>query len=68
MSKAVEKKEEVKKEELLFGAIPKKYLVDRYNKLVNENKSLLEEIAMLAQAIKTDVKMNVQDEIERPSE
>lgn len=63
MSKKV--KEEEKKEvnqEMLFGAIPKKYLIDRYNKLISENKPLLEEIAMLNQALQTEVKMNVQDE------
>ena len=62
---AKEVKKEEKKEvnqEMLFGAIPKKYLIDRYNKLISENKPLLEEIAMLNQALQTEVKMNVVDE------
>jgi len=62
---AKEVKKEEKKEvnqEMLFGAIPKKYLIDRYNKLITENKPLLEEIAMLNQALQTEVKMNVVDE------
>lgn len=64
MAKEVKKKEEEKAEnqEMLFGAIPKKYLIDRYNKLISENKPLLEEIAMLNQALQTEVKMNVVDE------
>lgn len=63
MTKEV-KKEEKKEvnQEMLFGAIPKKYLIDRYNKLISENKPLLEEIAMLNQALQTEVKMNVPDE------
>jgi anthranilate/para-aminobenzoate synthase component II len=64
MAKEVKKKEEkkVENQEMLFGAIPKKYLIDRYNKLITENKPLLEEIAMLNQALQTEVKMNVVDE------
>ena len=64
MAKEVKKKEEkkVENQEMLFGAIPKKYLIDRYNKLISENKPLLEEIAMLNQALQTEVKMNVVDE------
>ena len=63
MAKEVKKKEEkVENQEMLFGAIPKKYLIDRYNKLITENKPLLEEIAMLNQALQTEVKMNVPDD------
>ena len=63
MAKEVKKEEKkVENQEMLFGAIPKKYLIDRYNKLITENKPLLEEIAMLNQALQTEVKMNVVDE------
>lgn len=63
MAKEVKKEEKkVENQEMLFGAIPKKYLIDRYNKLISENKPLLEEIAMLNQALQTEVKMNVIDE------
>ena len=63
MAKEVKKEEKkVENQEMLFGAIPKKYLIDRYNKLISENKPLLEEIAMLNQALQTEVKMNVVDE------
>lgn len=51
---------EVKKE-VVFGALPKEFIQKQLNKLIEDNKEIFETYNMLAQALQSEVKMNVDE-------